>query len=166
MKVNKSGTCHNLVPAWANPLGEFPRQPLILELVFHVIFEYFVYIAHLTKFTRGSSFLGVVNDLATNSHTGLMYIILFSYSLITPISKSSAAALLGWNSLALALSVSPLLRSGLFQVNSRGYSSCSGLSVCVFSALSCTLLSLHFDLESGVPPHLSSICLCYAPLPW
>ena len=34
--------------------------------------------------------------------------------------KSSDAALLGWNSLASALSVSPLLRSGLLQVNSRG----------------------------------------------
>ena len=31
--------------------------------------------------------------------------------------KSSAAALLGWNSLALAPSVSPLLCSGLLQVN-------------------------------------------------
>ena len=71
--------------------------------------------------------------------------------------KSSAAALLGWNSLVSALSVSPLLRSGLLQVNSRGYSSCSGLSMSVFSTLSCTLLSLHFDHESGVPPHQSSI---------
>ena len=30
----------------------------------------------------------VVNDLATNNHTGLMYIILFSNSLATPISQS------------------------------------------------------------------------------
>ena len=34
--------------------------------------------------------------------------------------KSSDAALLGWNSLTSSLSVSPLVRSGLLQVNSRG----------------------------------------------
>ena len=34
----------------ANPLGKFWQQPLILKL-----FPYFVYTAHLTKFTRGSS---------------------------------------------------------------------------------------------------------------
>ena len=49
MKVNKSGTCHNLEPAWVNPLGEFPRQQLILELVFHVFFAYFVYIAPISQ---------------------------------------------------------------------------------------------------------------------
>ena len=35
---------------------EISRQPLILGLVFHVL-AYFVYIAHLTKFTRGSFML-------------------------------------------------------------------------------------------------------------
>ena len=30
-----------------NPLGKFSRQPLVLELDFHV-FPYFVYIAHFT----------------------------------------------------------------------------------------------------------------------
>ena len=69
--------------------------------------------------------IDVVNDLATNNYTGLRYsnfiLLLTSNSDLTinqP--KSSDAALLGWNSLASALSVSPLLRSGLLQVYSRG----------------------------------------------
>ena len=89
--------------------------------------------------------LCVVNDLATNNRTGLMYnIFIFlltgNSDLIINQPKSSAAALLGWNSLASLLSVSPLLRSGLLQVNSRGYSSCSGLSMSVFPAFSCAPL--------------------------
>ena len=50
--------------------------------------------------------------------------------------RASVPALLGWNSLAFALSVSPLPSTGLSLVNSRGYNSCSGLSKYDFPALS------------------------------
>ena len=138
MKVKKSGWCHNLV-LQGEPLGEFLRQLLILGLVF-LIFAHFVYIAHWQNSYVEALCLCVVNDLATNNHTGLLYTIFIfiltgNSDLTINQPKSSAAALLGWNSLASVLSVSPLLCSGLLQVNSWGYSSCSGLSMCVLPAL-------------------------------
>ena len=137
MKVKKSGRCHNLV-LQGESLGEFLRQLLFLGLVF-LIFAHFVYIAHWQNSYVEALCLCVVNDLATNNHTGFHTIFIFlltgNSDLTINQPKSSAAALLGWNSLASALSVSPLLCSGLLQVNSWGYSSCSGLSMCVLPAL-------------------------------
>ena len=74
---------------------------------------------------------------------------LFSYSLVTPISQSINPnhllrlfpARILWRQLLASLL---LLCSGLLQVNSRGYSSCSGLSMCVFPALSCAPLITPF----------------------
>ena len=50
----KLGRCQNL--GSERTPGEISLQPLMLGLDFRVIFI-FVYIAHLTKFTRGSSLL-------------------------------------------------------------------------------------------------------------
>ena len=54
--VNKLGRRHNLEPKLI-PWGEFSWKPLLTGLVFLCFFQYFVYIAHFTKFTRRSSLL-------------------------------------------------------------------------------------------------------------
>ena len=60
--VNKLGRRHNLEPKRI-PWGEFSWKPLLTGLVFLCFFQYFVYIAHFTKFTRRSSLL--MNKLFT-----------------------------------------------------------------------------------------------------
>ena len=53
IKVNKSGSCHNLGPGripWDNFRGNRSCQGSIF-----ILFLYFVYIAHFSKFARGSS---------------------------------------------------------------------------------------------------------------
>ena len=53
-KIRATGTLTLTLQATrVNPLGKFSRQPLVLELDFHV-FPYFVYIAHFTIDTRKS----------------------------------------------------------------------------------------------------------------
>ena len=53
IKVNKSGRCHNLRPGQV-PWGNFCCNCLCWGLIF-MLFSYFVYILHFTKFTHGSS---------------------------------------------------------------------------------------------------------------
>ena len=147
MKVNKSGRSHNLVPGripWGNFRGNRSSWGSFFTSL-HILFTSRIWQNSYVE----ALCLCVVNDLATNNHTGLMYstfvLLLTSNSDLTinqP--KSSAAALPGLNSLASAPCVSPLLCSGPLQVNSRGYSSCSGLSMCVFPALSCAPLITPF----------------------
>ena len=55
MKDNKSGRCHNLGPGRI-PWGNF-RGNSSFWGSFFMLFPYFVYIAHFTKFTGGSSLL-------------------------------------------------------------------------------------------------------------
>ena len=53
IKVNKSGRCHNLRPGQV-PWGNFCCNCLCWGLIF-MLFSYFVYIVHFTKFTHGNS---------------------------------------------------------------------------------------------------------------
>ena len=53
IKVNKSGRCHNLQPGQV-PWGNFCCDCSCWGLIF-MLFSYFVYIVHFTKFTHGSS---------------------------------------------------------------------------------------------------------------
>ena len=53
MKVNKSGRCHDLEPGRI-PWGNFHGNRSCRGSIF-MLFTYFVYIAHFTKFTRGNS---------------------------------------------------------------------------------------------------------------
>ena len=53
IKVNKSGRCHNLRPGQV-PWGNFCCNCSCWGLIF-MLFSYFVYILHFTKFTHGSS---------------------------------------------------------------------------------------------------------------
>ena len=53
IKVNKSGRCYNLWPGQV-PWGNFCCNCSCRGLIF-MLFSYFVYIVHFTKFTHGSS---------------------------------------------------------------------------------------------------------------